>query len=93
MIHISKFITELYNDQEEYAGHWQWFNNLITNVKLTKQQLEHMLGNLSNNEIDVWIKEVQDCYTGMDDESEVEAMKLKNYKDLAAFYANHPIEI
>ncbi len=90
MIHINKYLTE---SREDYAECWQWFNNLITNVKLTKQQLEGMFSNLKDDEIKAWIKEVQDCYTGMDDESEAEAMKLKNYKDLAAFYANYPIEI
>lgn len=74
---------------ESAAGNWQWFNNLITNVELSQDQLTAMFSNLPTPEVKAWIKEVQDCYVGAPEEDEAKA--IRDYKGLAQFYANHPV--
>ncbi len=88
MINLNSYLVESRND-DQYRCNWQWFTNLITNVDLSRQQLENMFSNMEQREVAIWIAEIQDCYVGTD--AEEEAMKMKNYKDMAAFFANHPV--
>ena len=76
----------------EYASNWQWFNNLITNVELNQEQLEAMFWNLSDKEVEVWCKEIQDCYSGADTEAEKDAMEVTDRESMAYFYNKYPIK-
>lgn len=76
--------------EERYASNWQWFNNLVTDVNIFEDQYRDMFSNLSDDEIKVWIKEVQDCYVGTEEEDA--ANNISNYKDLAKFYWKNPIQ-
>ena len=78
------------NDKKnQYSSNWQWFNNLICDVKLEQDQLEAMFWNLTDDEIKVWIKEIQDCYVGTEDEDA--AKEITDVESLAYFYYNYPI--
>lgn len=79
-------------NQAEYASDWQWFNNLITNVELNQEQLEAMFWNLSDKEIKVWCKEIQDCYSGAGTEAEKDAMDITDRESMAYFYNKYPIK-
>ena len=105
MNHLNQYLTEKFklnskkikdnmiadakNDEERYAGNWQWFNLLVTNVELEEDQYRKMFSNLNDKEIKVWIKLVQDCYAGT--EQEDDAMKIGDDVDLARFYYQNPV--
>ena len=78
--------------REDFANNWQWFNQLVTNVKLSKEQLTAMFSNLSEEEIKVWASEIKDCYIGSaDEEAEVKARSITNAEELAQFYYEYPV--
>ena len=85
----SQIIDDSRNDKEKFASDWQWFNMLITNVKLEEDQYCQMFANLTEPELKVWIKEVQACYAGTDQEKD--AMDIKDYWDLGYFYYKNPV--
>jgi hypothetical protein len=84
-----KSVNDENNTKNRYSSDWQWFNNLICNVELEEEQLRGMFFNLNDDEIKVWIKEVQDCYVSTDQEEE--STKIKNAVDLARFYYHNPV--
>ena len=84
-----KSVNDKNNTKNRYASEWQWFNNLICNVELEEEQLRGMFFNLNEDEIKVWIKEVQDCYAGTDQEEETK--KIGDDVDLARFYYHNPV--
>ena len=78
--------------REDFANNWQWFNQLVTNVKLSKEQLTAMFSNLRQEEIEVWASEIKDCYIGSaDEEAEVKARSITNAEELAQFYYEYPV--
>jgi len=85
----SQIIDDSRSDQEKFASDWQWFNRLVTNVNLEEDQYRDMFANLSDKEIKIWIKEIQDCYIGT--EQEDDAMKIGDDVDLARFYYQNPV--
>lgn len=99
MNNISNYVTEKLivknnskthsKDNAKYACDWQWFNNLICNVQFEEDQLRGMFANLTDDELKVWIKEVQDCYVGTDQEEM--ANKIGDDIDLARFYFKNPV--
>jgi len=75
-----------------YASNWQWFNRLVTNVKLSKDQLRAMFYNLTEDEIKAWASEIKDCFIGNEDEeAEAKATSITNADELAEFYYKYPI--
>lgn len=86
---LSEKILEV-KQQKEYRGNWEFFNTMVTNIKLKKDDYMRMFDNLSDEEIAAWIKLVQLCYKGSDEQDEAD--RMQNQDDLAAFYAKHPIE-
>ena len=86
---VNKNIKSGNQNDSRYASNWQWFNNLICNVQLEEDQLRGMFANLTDAEIKVWIKEVQDCYVGTDQEEM--ANKIGDDIDLARFYFKNPV--
>ena len=88
-INAKNILTDSNNDDQRYAGNWQFFNSLVTNVELDEDQYRKMFENLNDKEIKVWIKLVKDCYAGT--EQEDEAMKIGDDVDLARFYYKYPV--
>ena len=82
-------LTDSSSDNERYAGNWQFFNSLVTNVELEEDQYSKMFENLNDKELKVWIKLIQDCYAGT--EQEDDAMKIGDDVDLARFYYKYPV--
>ena len=78
---------------EQYRGNWEWFNNLVTNVKLTEQQYRAMFENIKDDELQIWIEEVKSAYAGIGGKAEREANQIGDHVDLARFYFRYPIEI
>ncbi len=76
-------------NKADFLSNWQWFNNMITNVELSEEQLTAMFDNLQEEEVLTWIEEVRCCYVGTEEEEE--AMAIETSADLARFYHNHPI--
>lgn len=86
---LNKDNKNINKNEISYGNNWQWFNNLITNVKLDEDTLVCMFANLTDEELKVWIKEVQDCYSGTPQEDD--ANKIGDDVDLARFYAKYPV--
>lgn len=76
--------------ETRYLYSLQWFNNLITGVNFSEEQLVKMLSNIPQKEMEAWIREIHLVFAGTMLEDEVK--QIKTFYELARFYYNNPIE-
>ena len=89
MKNLSQYVTEAVS-KKQYDDHWVFFNTLVANVKLSKDQYQKMFENLSDDEIDEWIELTVNANKGTG--WHADANKMHDHVDLAIFYSKHPIE-
>ena len=76
--------------EQNYISRFAWFNNMITGVRFSEDQLVTMFSNISRDELNAWLKEVRLCFQGTEEEEEVS--KMRTAEDLAHFYYENAIE-
>lgn len=73
----------------KYYVNYHNFVRMMTGVKLTFENWRTIFSNLSEEEFDVWVNEVQSAYAGSD--YEFEASCIDSVDMMAEFWFNHPI--